>query len=199
MTKVAPLQARLAAWRTAAAQALALAIGPANQGSPAASYATERLYFDVGPRLRELSLSLVDDCKRAKLDPLTMRRVAQRALHRDDGLAAAIMEARLQVDDLATWTPPTRDSDRQGSLDLQACAAVEMFQDPDGKRFLPGWNVADVAKAIAGPDGQWRAVQASLTGRQRDGSPRCPKFVRLRQKLGKGATRRRYVPKDRNT
>jgi len=198
MTKAALFQARLEAWRGIAANALALAIGPANEGSPAEEYATTRLYFEVGPRLRDLSLSLVDDCRRAKLNPLILRRVAQRALFRGNDLSEAIQEARLLIDELATWTPPARASDREGSLDHRACAAVDLFEDPDSPRHNPGWNVADVAKTLAG-DGNWRSVQSALSGRQRDGSWRCPKFQKLRQRQGKGATSRRSRTRDRNT
>lgn len=74
--------------------------------------------------------------------------------------------------------------EREQSLDEKACAAVEAFTDPHSPSYLPGWRVTDVARLL-------RTSHSALVGRQRDGTHRCPKFLRLRAKHERSPVTRR--------
>lgn len=74
--------------------------------------------------------------------------------------------------------------ERPQTLDEKACAAVEAFTDPDAPSYLPGWRVTDVARLL-------RTSHSALVGRQRDGTHRCPKFLRLRAKHERSPVTRR--------
>ncbi|MFO0450232.1 MAG: hypothetical protein ACK52I_16490 [Pseudomonadota bacterium] len=107
----------------------------------------------------------------------------------DDSLEAVESAVRAELAALAVRAeaPKPRAAakrERPQTLDEKACAAVDAFIDHDSPSYLPGWRVTDVARLL-------RTSHSALVGRQRDGTPRCPKFLRLRAKHERSPVTRR--------
>lgn len=91
-----------------------------------------------------------------------------------ESVAGELREAsKRDVEERATQK---RNRASEQSLDAQAVAVVDMFEDPRSRDYRPGWRVKDVAEIL-------KCASQALTSKQRDRvTPRCPKFARRREK-----------------
>lgn len=126
---------------------------------------------------------MIDLTARAKLRELAS--ALRNARRPTIPLLGLVIEAEPLIDEMGDRRKVRgRQGNRDDSHDARATALLRLWSDPSSNHYLPGWTVAVIAKELG--------VQPSvLSGKQRDGTPRCPEFMKLRQKLGRGPLSRR--------
>lgn len=161
----------VAAWRMARVRFLAAELAPRNPGSPVEVFLRDRAEASA-PRLREATEALVGIVREHGLDAVPLRELVRCAVPGTGLRAAAAADRCLVTLDelLVRLAPKRRQRERGQSLDLQAVAAVDAFENPDEPARRPEWTVKDVAEVVG-------VKPAAINGKQRDGTLRCPMFM----------------------
>lgn len=139
---------------------------------------------------------------REEREPSYRRRVVRRALPGWDDPPVQHLRGLLRGVLISTGrrdrAPVASREDRKGtrdesqSLQAQALAAVDMFEDPDSGNHRPNWTHKDVASTLG-------RRPSALNGRQRDGSYRLPDYMHRYKEHCAGAEDRRGRMRQRAT
>lgn len=88
---------------------------------------------------------------------------------------------------------PTRGAgERPKRLDTLAVEAIGLLEDPEGGSYKPNWTISDLAKVLD----VW---PSALSGKQRDGTPRCPKLKARCEERAREADARKAAAARRHT